>query len=63
VLDRVQHIDDENYYIVTAIRLLALTGARVGEIISLEWKFVDLERRLLLLPDSKTGQKVIRLNQ
>jgi integrase len=62
VLDRTAQIDTENLYIVAAIRLLALTGARVGEILSLQWTFVDLERRMLLLPDSKTGQKVIRLN-
>lgn len=62
VLDRVQLLDTENFYITAAIRLLLLTGARVGEIITLQWRHVDLERHLLLLPDSKTGQKVIRLN-
>lgn len=62
VLDRVQGIDRENFYIVAAIRLLALTGARLNEILTLQWRYVDLERRMLLLPDSKTGQKVIRLN-
>lgn len=49
-------------YVAAAIRLLILTGARVGEILTLEWSFVDLERRLLLLPDSKTGQKTINLS-
>ncbi|HEX2840041.1 site-specific integrase [Hyphomicrobium sp.] len=38
------------------------TGARPGEILTLQWTHVDLERRLLLLPDSKTGQKPIVLN-
>lgn len=52
----------ENRYVIAAIRLLIFTGARVGEILTLQWSFVDLERRLLLLPDSKTGQKVITLN-
>jgi integrase len=52
----------ESPYIVAAIRLLLLTGARAGEILSLEWTHVDLERGLLLLPDSKTGQKVIYLS-
>ena len=32
------------------------------EVLSLTWTAVDLERQRLLLPDSKTGQKVIRLN-
>lgn len=45
-----------------ALRLLILTGARVGEILSLKWEHVDMERGLLRLPDSKTGQKTIILN-
>lgn len=62
VLQRVALIDQENFYIVAAIQLLALTGARLNEILSLRWQHVDLQRQMLLLPDSKTGQKVIRLN-
>ncbi len=38
---------------VAAIRLLLFTGCRVGEILNLQWQHVDLERRLLRLPDSK----------
>lgn len=45
-----------------AFRLLLLTGARLGEILSLRWSYVDLPRRLLILPDSKTGEKTIPLN-
>jgi integrase len=45
-----------------AIRLLILTGARLREILKLEWQHVDLERGLLFLPDSKTGAKSIILN-
>lgn len=44
-----------------AIRLLILTGCRLSEILNLEWKQVDFERGLLLLPDSKTGAKVVML--
>ena len=47
---------------VAAIRLLLLTGARLREILHLEWSFVDLERGLLFLPVSKTGKKTIVLN-
>ena len=47
---------------MAAIRLLVLTGARLSEILKLEWKSVDLERGLLLLPDSKTGTKAVHLN-
>jgi integrase len=45
-----------------AVRLLILTGARLREILNLKWEHVDLERGLLLLPDSKTGKKAIVLN-
>jgi len=47
---------------IAGIRLLIFTGARLGEILTLQWSFVDLERRMLLLPDSKTGSKPIMLN-
>jgi len=45
-----------------AIRLLLFTGCRRGEILSLRWANVDLERQCLRLPDSKTGAKVVFLN-
>jgi integrase len=63
VLDDVATIGGENLFIVAAIRLLLFTGARLSEILTLKWAYVDFERGLLLLPDSKTGQKVVRLNQ
>ena len=44
-----------------AIRLLMLTGARLGEILSLEWRSIDLEQGIAHLPDSKTGFKVLQL--
>jgi integrase len=47
---------------VLAIRLLILTGARRGEILNLKWDYVDLDARRLVLPDSKTGPKIIPLN-
>ncbi len=47
---------------LAAIRLLLLTGARCGEILGLKWEWVDLERGILFLPDSKTGKKAIILN-
>jgi len=45
-----------------AIRLLLLTGARLRELLHLRWEHIDMERGLLLLPDSKTGKKTIVLN-
>ena len=62
VLDAHATEGGEGLFAVAAIRLLLLTGARVGEILTLKWSYVDLQRGLLLLPDSKTGQKTIRLS-
>jgi integrase len=47
---------------IAAIRLLILSGARKGEILGLQWRWVSFERSLIELPDSKTGSKVIYLN-
>jgi integrase len=49
--------------VLAAIRLLLLTGARLSEILTLRWTYLDTHRRVLALPDSKTGAKVIPLNQ
>ncbi|HEX5454114.1 MAG TPA: tyrosine-type recombinase/integrase [Stellaceae bacterium] len=44
-----------------AIRLLLLSGCRKAEILTLRWEWVDVERGVLRLPDSKTGAKVVPL--
>lgn len=46
---------------IAAMRLLLLTGMRRGEVLTLEWSFVDFERGCLRLPDSKTGQKTVHV--
>ena len=48
---------------IAAIRLLMLTGCRSGEILSLRWEHVDLDRGELRLPDSKTGARIIHLGE
>jgi integrase len=48
---------------IAAIRLLVLTGCRLSEIVTLEWAHVDFDDRLLRLPDSKTGAKIVFLTQ
>ena len=50
-------------YAIAAFRLLILTGARLGEIQSCKWEYVDLNQRVIRLPDSKTGAKIIHLGQ
>lgn len=46
---------------VQAIRLLIYTGARHGEVVGLRWEWVQPPR--LMLPDSKTGAKIVYLNR
>jgi len=53
----------EGPHVVAALRLLALTGARLSEILTLRWDYVDFERQTLWLPDSKSGKKAIFLSQ
>jgi integrase len=46
---------------IAAVRLLMFTGCRLGEIMTLQWRFVDLKAGVLRLPDSKTGKKLVQL--
>ena len=48
-------------HIALLFRLLVLTGCRLSEILTLEWEYVDLDHRVLNLPDSKTGAKTVML--
>jgi integrase len=46
---------------LAVIKLLLLTGCRLGEALKLEWSFIDIAQSCLRLPDSKTGAKVINV--
>jgi integrase len=50
--------DREPWQVVAAVRLLALTGCRRGEIEGLRWGDVDLAGGCLRLSESKTGKSV-----
>lgn len=63
ILDEAERTKTESLFVIAAIRLLILTGARLNEILTLKWSMVDFERRLLRLPDSKTGAKPILLSE
>jgi integrase len=45
-----------------AVELLLLTGARLNEVLSAEWAWVDEASGILNLPDSKTGAKPVYLS-
>ncbi len=49
-------------YAAAAIRLLILTGARMREMLHARWEWVDFERGMMHLPDSKTGKKPVYLS-
>ena len=49
-------------FAIAAIRLLILTGARLNEIMTAKWDYIDFERGLMNLPTSKTGKKSIFLS-
>ena len=51
----------ESPYFVALIRLLLLTGARLSEILTCKWEYINFERKVIELPDSKTGKKEIIL--
>ena len=54
---RAGEADGANEFAVAALRLLIFTGARLGEILNLRWEEVDLEKGVLVLPNSKTGAR------
>lgn len=59
VLGEVEADGSESPYLVTAFRLLILTGCRLGEIQTLKWDYIT--PRGMELPDSKTGARRIPL--
>jgi len=62
-LAKAEQDGSESPYVVAAIRLLLFTGARRGEILSLKWSEVNFSGARINLSDSKTGEKVIYLNE
>jgi integrase len=52
---------DGSPYVVAAIKLLVFTGARLSEVLELQWDWIDFDRGEARLPDSKTGAKTLHL--
>jgi integrase len=59
--ERPARLSPEDWRAIAAIRLLLFTGARRSEILTMRWDWVDAERGVARLPDSKTGAKTIPL--
>lgn len=51
----------EDWRAIAAFRLLAFTGARLSEILTLRWEWIDTASGIARLPDSKTGAKNLYL--
>ncbi|MBN0224459.1 integrase, partial [Pseudomonas aeruginosa] len=54
-LDQLEAEGLEHVVIPLAIRLQFEFAARLSEIVSLQWDWIDLENRRVVWPDSKTG--------
>lgn len=46
---------------IAAIKLLVLTGRRLNEVLGLQWDWVDLDAKVLRLPDTKSGALLVSL--
>ncbi len=53
----------EDWRPVNILRLLVYTGARLSEILTLQWGWIHWEEGYARLPDSKTGTKTVPLPQ
>lgn len=62
-LREVEQDSSETQSAVDAIRLLMLTGCRLGEIMTLKWAYVNIKAHELRLPDSKTGAKIVHFGK
>ena len=65
VAEAITALEDEKSigpFAAAGLRLAMLTGARSGEIQTLRWEFINLPKRQIRLPDSKTGAKTIHLS-
>lgn len=62
VLAEAERTQSEYPSVIAAIWLLIFTGARLSEILELQWDDVDFDNACLRLPDSKSGAKVIYLS-
>lgn len=46
---------------IAAIKLLMLTGRRLSEVLGLRWSWIDLDAKVMRLPDTKNGALLVSL--
>lgn len=61
VLDQAAYERTERPSMLALIRVLILTGARLGEVLGLEWEHIDWQGGQYRVPDSKSGVKTLYL--
>jgi integrase len=62
LLDEFAHDRLASPSVLAVMRVMLFTGARPGELLGLTWDRIAWEARLIRLADSKTGPKVLYLN-
>lgn len=61
-LARAERNETETPFAIAAIRLLMFTGCRRDEILNLRWDQVDFANAMMVLPETKTGSRVVYLS-
>jgi integrase len=62
VLRKAEQEQSYSLSVLAGIRLLIFLGARLSEVLSLKWDYINFETQSLRLPDSKTGAKTLYLS-
>jgi len=60
-MERLERAGRINPLVAATLRLLMFTGGRASEILGMRWEYIDLDKGIATLPDSKTGFKVLQL--
>ena len=55
-LQKLMEALEETHEIKIVVQLALETGMRRAELLSIEWRNIDLENRFLILPDTKNGE-------
>lgn len=62
-LTEAESASGQDWRVVNILRLLIYTGARLSEVLTLQWGWIHWEHGFARLPDSKTGTKNLPLPQ